>query len=95
MVIAPNAPERSSLSPRVAPYSDDLATQVMPRVVTAVQQAPGLLLPFLLVMIPALVLALVAGAVVEQPLAIAAGAGAGVLGAGVGLWVAVRRANRT
>ena len=53
-----------------------------------------LLLPFLLVMIPTLVLALVAGAVVGQPLAGAAGAAVGVVGAAVGLWVAVRRANR-
>lgn len=89
MVIAPNA-----LSPRVAPYSDDLATQVIPCVVTAVQKAPGLLLPFLLVMVPTLVLALVAGAVVDRPLAPAAGAAVGVVGAAVGLWVAIRRANR-
>ncbi len=88
MVIAPNA-----LSPRVAPYSDDQATQVIPRVVTAVKKAPGLLLPFLLVMIPTLVLALVAGAAVGQKLAPAAGAAVGVLGAAVGLWVAIRRAN--
>ncbi|MBN9101915.1 MULTISPECIES: hypothetical protein [unclassified Pseudonocardia] len=89
MVIAPNA-----LSPRVAPYSDDQATQVIPRVVTAVQKAPGLLLPFLLVMVPTLVLALVAGAVLGQPLAPVAGAAVGVIGAAVGLWVAIRRANR-
>ena len=89
MVIAPNA-----LSPRVAPYSDDQPTQVIPRVVTAVQKTPGLLLPFVLVMIPTLVLALVAGAAVSRPLAPAAGAAVGVLGAAVGLWVAIRRANR-
>lgn len=89
MVIAPNA-----LSPRVAPYSDDQATRVIPRVVIAAKKAPGLLLPFLLVMIPTLVLALVAGALVAQPLAPMAGAAVGVAGAAVGLWVAVRRARR-
>jgi TRAP-type mannitol/chloroaromatic compound transport system permease large subunit len=88
MIVTPNA-----LSPREAPYSDDQATQVLPRA-TAGQQAPGMLAPFLLLMIPTLVLALVVGAVVAQPLAPAAGAAIGVVGAAAGLWLAVRRANR-
>lgn len=89
MVTAPNA-----LSPRVAPYSDDQATRVIPRVVTAVKKAPRLLVPFLLIMVPTLVVALVAGGLVGQPLAPVAGAAIGVFGAAVALWFAIRQADQ-
>lgn len=85
MVNAPNA-----LSPRVAPYSDDQPTHVMPRIVEAVTR-PGLLVPFLMLMIPTLVMALVAGAMVGAPLAPVAGAAIGVFGASLALWFALRR----
>lgn len=89
MVIAPNA-----LSPRVAPYSDDQPTQVIPRIVTVVQ-APKMLVPFLMVMIPTLLMAVVAGALVDRQLAPVAGAAVGVFGAALALWFAIRRATTT
>lgn len=86
MVIAPNA-----LSPRLAPYSDDQATQVIPRIASR----PRLLRSFLLIMIPVLLVALATGALVGRELAPATGAAIGVVGAALALWVALRRAGRT